>query len=59
MKKNISELGKESTIIILVGKMNDALYIRLFLLLFKHCLDSMPNLHNDLQTFPARMNCQL
>jgi len=57
-KPYICELGKESAITILVRKMNDALFIRVFLLLFKHCFENMPSLHNDLQTFPARVNCQ-
>lgn len=53
---HICEVGKESAIIILVRKMNDALFIQLFLLLFKHCSDNMLNFHNGLQTFPSKVN---
>lgn len=38
--------------------MNNTLFIRVFLLLFKHCLDNMPNLHSDLQSFSAKMNSE-
>lgn len=36
--------------------MNDVLFLRLLPQLFKHCLDSTPNLHKHLQTLPARAN---
>lgn len=35
------------------------MFIRLFLLLFKHCWSITSNFHNDLQTFPSKGNWRL
>lgn len=52
--KAFYELGGKSATIIWVRRMNDALFIRLLLLLFKYCLNNMPNLHTIYRPFLLR-----